>query len=175
MWHIRYILEIKHECMISIYLIYLIFSIFDVYNYLYLFYTYINRDVVREQYACTYFWDILLFSLTEGQKLTLFLSLLIYIERGRERVYASREGADRGRENPKQAPRSSWSSLQGSNPQTVRSWPEPQSRVCHLTASATQVTQFLLKYHKLIYIFLSRRLSSSIFWQNKTVVTVLPQ
>ena len=70
-----------------------------------------------------------------------FQCLYIYFERETE-VGASRGGAENEgeRENPKQAPRCQHKApCKGPISGTVRSWPEPKSRVGRLTSWATQV------------------------------------
>ena len=70
-------------------------------------------------------------------KFFLFLSLFILRERERERESEHKQGGhrERRRERESQAssPLSVQSPMEGTNPQIVRSWPEPKSRVGGLT------------------------------------------
>ena len=80
-----------------------------------------------------------------------YLFVQVYLFILREKESSSRGGAEREGERKSQAgPHLSvWSLMQGSNSQTVRSWPGPKSRAEHLTDLATQVPWvFLFKEDK---------------------------
>ena len=66
-----------------------------------------------------------------------FVFKFIYFERERERASEHKQGGhrERRRERESQAgsPLSVQSPMEGTNPQIVRSWPEPKSRVGGLT------------------------------------------
>ena len=64
-----------------------------------------------------------------------FVFKFIYFEREREREHKQGGHRERRRERESQAgsPLSVQSPMEGTNPQIVRSWPEPKSRVGGLT------------------------------------------
>ena len=67
--------------------------------------------------------------------ISFFLMFIYFWERERVHVHESGGGAE------SKGDRESQSTMQGSIPWTRRSWPEPKSRVGHLTNGATQVPQ----------------------------------
>ena len=71
--------------------------------------------------------------------------MFIYFERERERMWVGEGQREKEREKESQAGSvvSVQSQTQGSNPQTVRSWPELKSRVIGLTDWATQAREEL--------------------------------
>ena len=82
-----------------------------------------------------------------------FLSLFIYFERGWEWM-GERGGAEKERERESQAGfvLSAQSLLQGSIPWTLRSWPEPKSRIGHLTDWATQAPLLFHSWYVTMYL-----------------------
>ena len=67
-----------------------------------------------------------------------FFFKFIYFERQRERESAGASRGEAGRESQAVFTLSAQSPMQGSNSRTMRSWPEPKSRVRCLTDWATQ-------------------------------------